>query len=641
MASSTIGTGYIQIVPTTKGIKESITSEMSSVGNVGGKSFSSGFAGALGTGLKVGAASIAALGTAAVGAGTALTSAASSTAQYGDNIDKMSQKLGVSSSFYQEWDAVLQHSGTSMDSMGASFKKLATASQNASAEQEKAFTQLGLSMKDVQSMSTEELFTSVVSGLQGMEEGSERTALATQLLGRGAMEMGALFNTSAEDTQAMIDTVNELGGVMSDEAVKNSAAFQDSLQDLQTAFGGIKNAALSELLPSFTSIMDGFAELVSGGDNAEAMIADGFTQLVGNIQTAMPSLITGLTTGLGAIMQVAPELLQTLATGIMQAIPTLLPTIIDLVLQIGNFIIQNLPMLIETGFQIIMQLATSLTEALPTLIPAIVEVVLTIVEYLVDNIDLLVDAALQLTIGLAEGLIAALPILIEKAPIIIAKLCVALLQAIPKILEAGKQIIIMLRDGLENAKDILFNKAQVIISSLKAKFIEKVKEFISVGKNIVDGIKQGLMDAWGGLQGTIEEKVSGLVSWIKKLLGIHSPSRVMADEIGQFIPSGIAQGIENGMGVLHDTLSNMTSDMVLDTINASADIETGLSSSMYASNNLANSSSDMNAVLGLLSMYLPQIAQGENVNITLEGDAGRLFRMMQTEQRRNTQLVGI
>jgi hypothetical protein len=50
-------------------------------------------------------------------------------ASYGDNIDKMSQKMGMSASAYQEWDAVMQHSGTSMETMKSSMKTLANAAE--------------------------------------------------------------------------------------------------------------------------------------------------------------------------------------------------------------------------------------------------------------------------------------------------------------------------------------------------------------------------------------------------------------------------------------------------------------------------------------------------------------------------------
>lgn len=221
MANGTdIGKAYVQIVPSAEGLSGSITElmggEATKAGTSAGGSFSGAFAGALkGTGAVLAGTAVAIGGVTA-----ALVEGVSSTAEYADSIDKASQKLGISSTAYQQWDAVLQHSGTSMDAMSGTFKTLAKASQDASADQEKAFKKLGLSMKDIQGMSTEDLFASVITGLQGMEEGTERTALATELLGRGAMEMGALLNTSSEDTQAMIDRVSELGGVLDEDAIK-------------------------------------------------------------------------------------------------------------------------------------------------------------------------------------------------------------------------------------------------------------------------------------------------------------------------------------------------------------------------------------------------------------------------------------
>ena len=100
----------------------------------------------------------------------------------------------------------------------------------------KAFQRIGLTQEELANMSQEEIFDATIAGLQNVEDETERTYLAGQLLGRGATELGALLNTSAEETQAMKDRVHELGGVMSDEAVKSAAAYQDQLQDMKTAF---------------------------------------------------------------------------------------------------------------------------------------------------------------------------------------------------------------------------------------------------------------------------------------------------------------------------------------------------------------------------------------------------------------------
>jgi predicted HTH domain antitoxin len=188
-------------------------------------------------------------------------------AQYGDTIDKQSQKLGISASAYQQWEAVLEHSGSSMSSMSFTFKTLANAAQDATDDQVAAFERLGMSMDEVKNMSTEDIFANVISGLQNMEEGTERTAIATDLLGRGAMELGPLLNTSAEDTQAMLDRVEELGGVMSDDGVKAAAAYQDAVQDFSTAFQAAARDIATAVLPVLTDIINGATDAMAAMRN--------------------------------------------------------------------------------------------------------------------------------------------------------------------------------------------------------------------------------------------------------------------------------------------------------------------------------------------------------------------------------------
>ena len=181
---------------------------------------------------------------------------ASQVADKGDAIDKNSQKIGISAKAYQEWDAVLQHSGTSMDKMGGAFKTLAQAAQNASDAQIEAFDAVGISAEELADLTTEELWARTISGLQSFTDGTYRSNLAMTLLGEGAQELGALFNTSAEDTQNMIDRVSELGGVMDDDAVAAAAHYKDNIQDLQTVVDGLKTQLGEKLLPVLNGITD-------------------------------------------------------------------------------------------------------------------------------------------------------------------------------------------------------------------------------------------------------------------------------------------------------------------------------------------------------------------------------------------------
>lgn len=191
------------------------------------------------------------------------------TVAYGDNVDKMSQKMGISIEAYQEWDAILQRNGSSMNSISTSFKTLALAAQNASDEQVAAFARVGLSLAEVEEMSQEDLFAAVISGLQGMEEGALRTETATKLLGRGAKELGPLLNMTAEETQEMRDRIYDLGGIMSKEAVANAAAHKNAVEDLKTAWGGFVREATSDWIPVLTDLANALADGLAGLHNTE------------------------------------------------------------------------------------------------------------------------------------------------------------------------------------------------------------------------------------------------------------------------------------------------------------------------------------------------------------------------------------
>ena len=642
--ADTIATAYVTIEPTMEGVAGKLKSELGgaseSAGKSAGGSFGSGFASVMGGTAKVMAGAVAAGGAALAGLGASFVSASGDVASYGDNIDKMSQKMGLTAEAYQEWDAVMQHSGTSMESMKASMKTLANAAEGGN----KAFQTLGITQEQIANMSQQELFEATIAGLQNVEDTTQRTYLAGQLLGRGATELGALLNTSAEDTQAMRDRVKELGGVMSDDAVKAAAAYQDQLQDMQTAFSGLSRNLMAEFLPGITTVMGGLTEIFSGNsEGGLGMISEGINGIATKLTEALPQLLqigTTIVSSLGqAIIDNLPTLLtlglnilQQLSTGLLTALPTMIPAIVEFVTSLGTMIIENLPMLIEAATQIILQLALGIAQALPDLIPTIVEVVLTIAMYLIENVDLLIDAAIQLMTGLATGLINALPILIEKAPQIIMALLTAFLNAIPKLMEASAKIISTLVKGIVTYAPQLLAKAPQLLGDMKKKFLDFIPKFLEVGSNIVDGIKKGIMAAWDGLVSWFSNMVSGLVDGVKNLLKIGSPSKVFADEVGQWIPAGIAGGIQAGMDTLNSSVSSMTDDIV-----------SGFNGNITADHIYhadGNESNPVQALYQLLSTYLPIIAEEKDAKIILEGGLDRLFRVMQSKASQYHQITG-
>lgn len=496
--------------------------------------------GALKTAGKIGGIAIAAVGTAVTATSTALINGVSNVAEYGDNIDKMSQKMGLTAEAYQEWDAVMQHSGTSMESMKASMKTLANAAETGN----KAFEKIGLTQKDLANMSQQDLFEATIAGLQNVEDTTQRTYLAGQLLGRGATELGALLNTSAEDTQAMRDRIHELGGVMSDEAVKSAAAFQDQLQDLTTGFDGLKRGLTSELLPSVTEVMAGLTDIFAGDyDKGLKEISSGIENTVAKISDILPKII-----------EIGGSIIEQLAVAIVENIPKILPSLVNLVMSIGDMIVENLPLLIETGMQVILQLALGIAQALPELIPAIVDTVLTIAEYLIDNVDLLIDAAIALIIGLADGLINALPKLIEKAPEIVIKLVEAIIRNAPKILEAATSLIFKLIEGIVNAFGKIVEVGGQLVEKVKSGFSQKVQDAKNWGRDIIQNFIDGIKEKWEHLKQT----VSNVAQTVKDFLGFSEPEKGPLSNFHTYAPDMMdlfAKGIRDNENVVTDQIA--------------------------------------------------------------------------------------
>lgn len=525
----------------------------------------------LGTAMKVGASAVAAVGTAAVAAGTALVKNSGEVAQYGDHIDKMSQKIGISAEAYQEWDAVLQHSGASVDSLQTVMRTLSQQAEKGG----DAFARLGIAQSDVANMSKEDLFAKVITGLQGMEEGTERTVLAQQLLGRGSTELGALLNTSAEDTQKMIDEVHKLGGVMSDDAVKAAAEYQDRLQDMNTALDGMKRNLMSNFLPGLSVVMKGLTGVFSGDyDEGLANVEKGISDLTQKIVDKIPQALA-----------VGAKIIEALSTSVIQNIPQIMPALVDLVIQMANFTIQQLPMLIDVALQMILTIADGLTNALPELLPAIVDVILTIVEKLTepDMLSQLIDAAIQIIFALAEGIVNSLPRILEAVAMIMGNLLVAIIDNVPKILEAGIMLIAEFLEGiLEKAPELLEGIGLIMLNLIAAivKFFVPMEETgDELLEKIAGAIDEGIQKAkkWGtdlienfigGIKskiGAVKDAVGNVANTVKDFLGFSEPDEGPLSNFHTFAPDMIdlfTQGINDNLSRVQSASYDFASAMV-------------------------------------------------------------------------------
>lgn len=551
-----VARAVVTIVPTMEGAQQTITSELTQAASSpgvsnAGKTAGSNFMGGVGRGLAVAGAATAAVGAAAIKAGDAFADAAGEVAEYGDNIDKMSQRLGLSYEGFQKWDYILGQSGVDIDSMQTGLKTLTNQlddARNGSADAQARFEALGLSLEDISNMSREEVFESVISGFQQMEDSTERAALANDLFGKSGQNLTPLFNQSVEETQALAQAAEDLGLIMSDDAVKASADYQDALDTMQRSMAGLKNNMMGNFLPGITSVMDGLTELFTGdGDSGVAKITAGIDTIVEQMTANFPK-----------ILEVGMSIVQSLAQAVMDNLPALADAALQLVGTIASFILENLPTLIEVGLNMLITLADGIIANLPTIIPAVVDVVLTIVEKLTDpdTIVKLIEAALQIIIALAEGIIKALPKLIEKAPVIITNLLEALIRAIPVLLEAAGSIIATLGDGIINGLTAVAQWGADIIQTIKDAIMEKIEEAKTWGKDLI----QNFVDGIKGAINLVGDAVKAVAQKIKDFIGFSEPEEGPLSNFHTYAPDMIdlfTEGLEDSKMKLQSTLTSV------------------------------------------------------------------------------------
>ena len=531
----------------------------------------SSFGSGLKTAMGVGAVAVGAVTTAITGASVAFGKGVADLASYGDNIDKMSQKMGISAEKYQEWDAVMQHSGTSMETMKASMKTLANAVENGN----EAFDRLGLSQEQLATMSQEDIFEATIAGLQNVEDTTERTYLAGQLLGRGATELGALLNTSAEDTQAMRDRVHELGGVMSDEAVKASAKYQDTLQDMTTAFDGLKRGLMSDFLPSITTVMEGLTEVFSGNyDEGIDQITEGISQTIDNAMELIPqmseigggiitALVDALSQNLDGILTAGADILAQLGDALLTNAPMIFESAGKILLQISEGIISNLPQLAETAIEIILNLAEGISSALPTLIPTIVEVVLQIGETLIQHLPELIQAGLQIAMGLIEGLTEAIPLIVNELPTIIDAVVTTLIDSADLILDGALQMFMAIVDAIPDIIDAVVDALPQIIDSI-VRFLtgDGLPKILNGAIQMLMGIIQAIPTIVSSLASALPSIISTLVTFfvnsvpqilsagVQLLGGLLSAIPQIISKLASAVPSivtSIASALKSGV----------------------------------------------------------------------------------------------
>lgn len=183
------------------------------------------------------------------------------TIEAGDRIDKMSQKIGMSRQAFQEWDFIMSQNGGSVESLQMGYKALANQMggvQKGSKDSIGYFKKLGVAVKDNhgQLRKQEDVFNDTVRALQNMKNPTEKAIIANKLFGKSAIEMKPLLNQTSESVDTLRKRANDLGMVLSDEAVDASVKLTDSIDAIQRSFSAFGNQIGAQLVPYVQQLAD-------------------------------------------------------------------------------------------------------------------------------------------------------------------------------------------------------------------------------------------------------------------------------------------------------------------------------------------------------------------------------------------------
>lgn len=549
---------------------------------------------------KVAVGAVVAVGTAVAGATTAFVAGAKDVGEYADSIDKASQKMGMSAESYQEWSFIMEHSGSSIESVRSGMMKLSKAVESGG----EAFERLGLSQEAMMSMSTEEQWETAVRALQGVTDETEKAQLAQELFGKSYMEFMPLLNSSADSIDEMKQQVHDLGGVMSDDAVKAGAQFKDSMTNMQTALTGLKNNMMGEFLPSLSTVMDGLASVFSGDSGGIAKIKEGIAGLADKMNEVLPqaletlsgiaeSLLASLPAFADTIAQQLPTIIQNLIpilvntlVSLSNTIVSVLPKIVDaiksnisvitrglsqIIMSIGKIILQLFPvvfpMLIEVGLELVQELSKGIVENIDFIIQSIIEVVNVIITELTnpDTLMMLLECGLAILTAVVNGIAENLDLILSCIGTLIVNIATFLVEAIPELVTSiGKNGATIVTDVLPKILTSIGEAGAELILNISSILSGWIPDIVDGATDAFESIGRGIMDAWDWIKeklgelGTkalqhLEATFSLIFNVGKNLVqglwnGINDAKEWVLDKIRGF-GTGILDGIKDFFGI--------------------------------------------------------------------------------------------
>lgn len=359
--------------------------------------------------------------------------------------------------------------------------------------------------------------------------------------------MGITGTTAKEAATTVEGSANAMKAAWSN-LVTGIAQDDADISGLMSNFTESLGTAAGNVLPRVETIVAGIGTLV---EQLGAQLGEQAPMLVENVLPAMigagGSLVEGIASGvleaLPGLQTAAGELFQSFIGYLQENLPQLISTGLQSLLSFSEGFRGGVGALVDNAIELVMTLADGIIEALPDLIATVPEIISNFAGAINDNAPKLLVAAAQLIAKLVQGLIENIPVIIQNLP----KIIMAIWDTITAVnwINLGASIIKGLVNGIKNMIAGVKNIGGQVVEAVKGGFKNLPNALKDIGKNIIQGLINGIKSMAGAVKDNIVSIASNAVNTVKNFLGIHSPSTVFRDEVGQYIGLGVAAGISD------------------------------------------------------------------------------------------------
>lgn len=443
----------------------------------------------------------------------------------------------------------------------------------------------------------------------------------------------ALANTSSA-WETLEKDIMDHSGVLDEVAKANTDNLQGAIELFKSAVSEAQLAIVKEFAPYAKDAIKGVADAIPGITAAITPMITGFIgfalpkiQKFGEgVKTVFSAFQSGgLAGGMESLGGFASELMTGAATAassmltniggyLKDNLPSLMDIGLDFVMGLSASLRENAGRMVDGAISLAKNLAQGLADSIPTIVQHVPTIISNIAGIINDNAPKLLAAAANIIWTLAKGLVQAIPTIVQNIPKIIGAIWDVFTAF--NWMNLGKTIITGLTNGLKALAGNVSTVAKTIAQNFKIFISDLPGNMLAIGKDILRGLWNGITGAIGWLIGNVKNFFLSIISAVKALFGINSPSTVFAD-----IGKNLILGLFNGISGLWSMVTSFFTGAL-----------SGLQS--FFSNAWANILGAFNSFQSSLAQSFPVLAtiiQGpiDTIKIILEGLKGVLDGIIQ------------